>query len=155
MYFIINGIDEFDGIFEELLELIMVNISSSPYLKFVLSSRPIPICIDFFSQHAKLRVQDLTRDNIRLYVEDKLAGNVHIVSPKRDRRGALATKLVTEVCDKAFGVSFWVVLVVRSLLQGLRNFDRISDLRGYSAHLRMYERRLRGVVQNRLSYLLI
>jgi hypothetical protein len=127
MCFFIDGIDEFDGIFEELLELIMA-ISSSPYVKFVLSSRPIPICVDFFSQHAKLRLQDLTHDDIRLYVEDKLAGNVYMSRLKKTE-GALATNLVTEVCDKASGVFLWVMLVVRSLLQGLRNFDRISDLR--------------------------
>lgn len=127
MCFFIDGIDEFDGIFEELLELIMA-ISSSPYVKFVLSSRPIPICVDFFSQHAKLRLQDLTHDDIRFYVEDKLAGNVHM-SRLKETEGALATNLIMEVCDKASGVFLWVMLVVRSLLQGLRNFDRISDLR--------------------------
>jgi hypothetical protein len=125
--FFIDGIDEFEGNFEELLDLI-TSISCSLHVKFVLSSRPIPICVDTFSQHARLRLQDLTYNDIRFYVEDKLANSPHI-SRLRETQETLTTDLVAEVCDKASGVFLWVILVVRSLLEGFRNFDGISDLR--------------------------
>jgi hypothetical protein len=40
-----------------------------------------------------------------------------------------ARELVTEIVTKASGVFLWVMVVVRSLLQGLRNRDDIEDLR--------------------------
>jgi hypothetical protein len=39
-----------------------------------------------------------------------------------------APQFVTEIVDRTSGVFLWVKLVVRSLLDGLSNFDRISDL---------------------------
>lgn len=45
------------------------------------------------------------------------------------REPIAATELVSEISVKASGVFLWVMLVVRSLLQGLRNYDRVSDLR--------------------------
>jgi hypothetical protein len=37
-------------------------------------------------------------------------------------------ELVTSITAKASGVFLWVILVVRSMLEGLENFDRIADL---------------------------
>jgi hypothetical protein len=39
-----------------------------------------------------------------------------------------AANLVKNVADKSSGVFLWVVLVVRSLIEGLRDGDRLSDL---------------------------
>jgi hypothetical protein len=52
-----------------------------------------------------------------------------------------AADLVDEIVTKASGVFLWVILVVRSLLGGLRNGDDVNDLR----------RRLRGLPTDRAS----
>jgi 23S rRNA C2498 (ribose-2'-O)-methylase RlmM len=40
-----------------------------------------------------------------------------------------AAELVGEIANKASGVFLWVMIVVQSLLEGLRDADRLSDLR--------------------------
>jgi hypothetical protein len=40
-----------------------------------------------------------------------------------------ATSLVEEIVEKCAGVFLWVVLVVKSLISGLRNGDGITHLR--------------------------
>jgi hypothetical protein len=122
----IDGLDEYDGDHNELCNL-FTQIAASPYIKIVLSSRPIPACVEAFSHCAKLRLQDLTYDDIQLYVETKLSGhpNIHKLEALE---GPATTELVTEITKKASGVFLWVMLVVKSLLQGLQNFDHIADL---------------------------
>ena len=44
------------------------------------------------------------------------------------RNPAQVETLVAEITKKASGVFLWVILVVKSLLEGLRNHDRIADL---------------------------
>jgi hypothetical protein len=123
----IDGVDEYDGDHTQIVELLTV-IASSQCVKAVLSSRPVPVCVDAFSQYETLHLQDLTYDDIQLYVEDSLGKHPNMMRMKA-REQIAATDLVTEICSKASGVFLWVMLVVRSLLHGLRNHDRISDLR--------------------------
>lgn len=119
---LIDGIDEYEGDHSELSELLS-SVSSSTHVKIIISSRPIPACVDAFSLCPSLRLQDLTHDDIQLYVEDKLKA-------KLDKSGRLETAdIIAELVEKASGVFIWVVLAVRSLLNGLRNHDRIEDLR--------------------------
>jgi len=74
-----------------------------------------------------LRLQDLTFDDIQRYINDNLHYNNKMVQLAHDESGA--QNLVLEIVNKAEGVFLWAKLVVHSLLQGLRNFDHISDLR--------------------------
>jgi hypothetical protein len=123
---IIDGLDEYDGDYTELCDL-FTQVAASPHLKIVLSSRPIPACIEAFSHCAKLCLQDLTYDDIHLYVESKLGShpNIHKLEALE---GPATTNLVENITKKASGVFLWVMLVVKSLLQGLQNFDHIADL---------------------------
>ena len=75
-----------------------------------------------------LRVQDLTRDDITLYIRETLEQN-DLFNQLRERENAHCIELVEEVVNKAQGVLLWVFLVVRSLITGLTNADRITDLR--------------------------
>ena len=122
----IDGLDEYEGDHTELCEL-FTQVAASPHLKIVLSSRPIPACIEAFSHCAKLRLQDLTYDDIQLFVESKLGShpNIHKLEALE---GPATTDLVENITKKASGVFLWVMLVVKSLLQGLQNFDHITDL---------------------------
>ena len=75
-----------------------------------------------------LRLQDLTRNDIRLYVRGTLEQN-DLFNQLGKRENAHCVELVEEVVSKAQGVFLWVFLVVRSLIMGLTNADRITDLR--------------------------
>jgi hypothetical protein len=61
-------------------------------------------------------------------VKDNLEQDLRFKRLKR-QDGLATTELVEEIRSKSCGVFLWVYLVVRSLLRGLRNSDRIPDLR--------------------------
>jgi hypothetical protein len=78
----IDGIDEYKGDYFELLG-IFSSIESSSCAKAVLSSRPTPECIAAFSHCQSLRLQDLTRDDIRFYVDQQLMKRRHVQDMRR------------------------------------------------------------------------
>ena len=122
--FFIDGIDEFDTDHAGITQLF--SSISSPHIKVVLSSRPLPVCYDVFGNCPGLRLQDLTIDDIRSYTNQKVRAH------KRwremvEEEGQKAERLVDEIAEKAEGVFLWVVLAVASLLEGLRNYDRLGD----------------------------
>lgn len=123
--FLIDGLDEFDGDYEEIIDLF--RDISSDHVKMCLSSRPLTIFQKRLGGYPGLRLQDLTSDDIRLYVAERLAdspGMRFMQAKHPERTGTLVTKIV----DKASGVFLWVTLVVKSLLNGLVNNDTISNL---------------------------
>jgi hypothetical protein len=87
-----------------------------------MSSRPIIEPMEALASFPGLRLQDLTRDAIRTHVED------HLKDRLAKRSLEMSMVLADEVAEKSSGVFLWVVLVVQSLVQGLRNGDRISEL---------------------------
>jgi len=125
--FFIDGLDEYEGDHTELVNVLQT-FTTSPDVKICVSSRPWNIFELAFGQEytKKLHVEDLTRDDIKLYVQNTLEENpLYRHLKKRDNR---CEALVQEIVEKANGVFLWVFLVVRSLLQGLTNADRVSDL---------------------------
>ncbi|KAK8029926.1 hypothetical protein PG993_011217 [Apiospora rasikravindrae] len=68
--FFIDGLDEFHGAHHDLIELI--ETTWSPSVRFVVSSRPITACLDVFNSHPNLRLQDLTGEDGRHYIQDQL-----------------------------------------------------------------------------------
>lgn len=86
-------------------------VSRSRNIKVCLSSRPWPVFRDAFHGLPSLALQDLTYNDIEAYINSALEENI-----------------LTEIVQRASNVFLWVVLVVRSLLQGLRNQDGINDL---------------------------
>ncbi|KAI0386447.1 hypothetical protein F5Y04DRAFT_276054 [Hypomontagnella monticulosa] len=121
-FFMIDGLDEFDGDHQEIINLI-ISSARNPNVKFLVSSRPIPACVDAFSMCPTLQLHDLTHDDIQKYVEDLLQDSF------KKRHTLEMPQLVEEVVEKACGVFLWVVLVARSLLTGLRNYDNVQELR--------------------------
>lgn len=105
----------------------MPHAASSDSIKILLSSRPIPPCVQSFSACPKLRLQDLTSDDVKRYVEDKLGRDALMRKLEKADR-AVTLQLNNGVTSKASGVLLWVVLVVRRLLNGLQDYDARSDL---------------------------
>ena len=96
----IDGLDEFKGDVDELLDIIK-DISNSPNIKFCLSSRPWNVFEDALGKNdeSKLYLEDLTRNDIQRFVFDKL-GRLLIDSYPDDTIGK-SRNLLHEVIDKA------------------------------------------------------
>lgn len=126
--FFIDGLDEYEGDHEELVEILRA-IADSRHIKIVASSRPHYEFKDAFGKQPwALHLQDLTASDILLYVRDNLEQDSRFQNLKIQDTFT-ANTFVQEILLKSEGVFLWVFLVVRSLLRGLRNEDRISDLR--------------------------
>ena len=139
--FLIDGLDEYRGHQEELLELIKV-ISSSTSMKLCVSSRPWPQFAEAFgSSPWQLSVHDLTRNDIHRYVVDKLGANSRYIEleARHPQQTASLTQEITQVAD---GVFLWVYFAIRDLLRGLAKFDSLSDLVA----------RLKGIPKNLEDY---
>ncbi|KAK5653995.1 hypothetical protein OQA88_7671 [Cercophora sp. LCS_1] len=103
----IDGLDEYQGDHRELLSLLQA----------------------FEDAQWKLKLQDLTRDDIRKYTMDILCPEQPKYPWLKVHDRAVASSLVEEICDRAQGVFLWVFLVARSLSRGLANGDSMADLR--------------------------
>ena len=125
--FFIDGLDEYEGKPGDIIRLIEL-LKSTLQVKICLSSRPWNEFEKDFGQDKskKLYMQDLTRGDIELYVRDILENDVGFQELKQ--RDSHCLDLIQDVVDAAKGVFLWVFLVVRSLLEGLTNADRIVDL---------------------------
>jgi hypothetical protein len=124
--FFIDGLDEFKGELDALVSLVR-RISQYPNVKICVLSRPWMIFEDNFRAKPQLMLQDLTFADIRKYVEDHLTDSPAFVE-LRYTDEKYAASLVENVVKKSSGVFLWVVLVVKSLLEGLRDGDHLSDL---------------------------
>ncbi|KAL8794629.1 MAG: hypothetical protein Q9195_002825 [Heterodermia aff. obscurata] len=127
--FFVDGLDEFEGDEAALTEIIdlFCKIAEKEHVKVCLSSRPWLVFEDAFQSRPSLRLQDLTRNDIRNYVQIEVSHSNKFRKLQKKNFEQCAN-LINEIVDKAAGVFLWVHLVVRSLLQGLRNEDRIRDL---------------------------
>ncbi len=117
----IDGLDEFDEGEADLLQLINA-LQSRPSVKICASSRPSQYFINAFKDSAQLKLQDLTRRDIKIYVTDRLQMNPEMATllQQDPRRGNWLIKIVIA---KAEGVFLWVELAVKILLKGLTNKD--------------------------------
>ncbi|VUC25231.1 unnamed protein product [Clonostachys rosea] len=122
----VDGLDEYDGDHYEIAEM-FEQFSQSPNVKLCLSSRPLLAFEQAFEGQPSLRLQDLTARDIRYYVKENLYRHKYMMALSKENPGQVAN-LVSDVVEKARGVFLWVKLVVKSLLRGLSDYNRISDL---------------------------
>ncbi|KAK1455767.1 hypothetical protein CMEL01_04527 [Colletotrichum melonis] len=131
--FFIDGLDEYtdrakryDNTFEGLLR-VLKDFASSPSIKICASSRPWDAFLDAFgAQPWQLRMEDLTRDDIRHYVTDILCNNDDFTAlTKQDDR---CSRVAETIVDRAQGVFLWIYLVVESLKNGLAKGDTFTEL---------------------------
>ncbi|KAJ3546378.1 hypothetical protein NM208_g2021 [Fusarium decemcellulare] len=128
---LIDGLDEYDGSEDELdgLVALLQTWAQLPNIKICVSTRPWTVFEANFGrgQVPSLRLQDLTSDDIELYVEDSF-NHSSLMSISRQANPHLVTDLHSSIVKKAEGVFLWVYLVVKSLINGLRNGDELSVL---------------------------
>ncbi|KAF5501329.1 Vegetative incompatibility protein HET-E-1 [Colletotrichum siamense] len=127
-FFIVDGLDELDGDCSEMTSYLLRAFSQGPHIKACVSSRPWLVFENSFRRKPSLKMEDFTKKDITLFATEKLTENTTFAQLQRlDDKGARA--LIDEVSRKASGVFLWVTLVVKSLLEGLRDGDKIQDLR--------------------------
>ncbi|KAM6540372.1 hypothetical protein FALCPG4_002090 [Fusarium falciforme] len=124
----VDGLDEFEGDLEPLISTMHNVISQSSSVKLCTASRPWNEFQEAFRDAPSLRLQDLTRSDIQKYVEARFNENQKYMA-LRDRETGLTEHLISSVVSKASGVFLWVKIVVSSLLAGLSQADRPSDLK--------------------------
>jgi hypothetical protein len=128
MFLLIDGLDEYNGNYSEQLELVTFICSLlSSNVKICVSSRPWNVFADTFNARPSLRLENLTYADISYYISSELSNNLGFVALERGDP-EFASSLIDNVSTKASGVFLWVVLVVQSLLQGLTDGERLSDL---------------------------
>ncbi|KAF5688065.1 heterokaryon incompatibility protein het-E-1 [Fusarium denticulatum] len=121
----IDGLDEFDGDCNALISLVQVCIASS--MKVCISSRPWTEFENAFGDYPRLKMEDLTYDDITRYVVSKFEANSQFTRFQK-LHPQFAGDLSQSIADKASGVFLWVTIVVASLLAGMMAGDRVEDL---------------------------
>jgi hypothetical protein len=69
--FFIDDLDEFLGNHRDGIAFVQ-KLATSANIKVLLSSRPIDTCVAAFASRPKLALQDLTKHDIQLYVDDTI-----------------------------------------------------------------------------------
>lgn len=125
--FLIDGLDEFDGDCAELAGFLLGILEARSNVKMCLASRPWLVFEDAFRRQPSLRMEDLTKKDIQRFASEKLDEHP-MFAQLREIDGGSAKVLINEVTEKSVGVFLWVRLVVKSLLEGLRDGDTLEDL---------------------------
>ena len=125
--FLIDGLDEYSGDYDELLEDLR-QLATSPHIKITAASRPWNMFEDAFGQDPTmmLTMEDLTSDDIAAYARDTLESDERfMILTKGDDE---AEGLINEVIERANGVFLWVHLVVIQLRKLLADGDGLEDI---------------------------
>lgn len=122
----IDGLDEFHGPPLELIKF--VRNLTMPNVKVCASSRPWNEFQDAFDHGPYLRVERLTREDIKNFVSAELAICPAFADYGHTQIG-FSARLTEDIRNKSDGVFLWVYLVTRSVTQGITNGERPSDLR--------------------------
>ncbi|KAK6950716.1 hypothetical protein Daesc_007241 [Daldinia eschscholtzii] len=127
LFIFIDGLDEYSGEHEALLEIIK-SLGKLSNIKLCVASRPWLDFIDAFEDSPwKLYLQDLTNSDIETYVHAHLESHSRFKQLSvRDENAARG--LVEKITTRAQGVFLWVHLVVKSMIRGLINADSMRDL---------------------------
>ncbi|KAH6887618.1 prion-inhibition and propagation-domain-containing protein [Thelonectria olida] len=124
--FFIDGLDEFVGDYGDGIAFVQ-RLAENEHFKIILSSRPIPACVAAFRTLPRLQLQDLTRDDIQAYVDDRVGRHPSMRRHTRrfpEESGSLLRELVQKSC----GVWLWIILACRSICSGFDDHDRLSEI---------------------------
>ena len=124
--FFIDGLDEFIGNYSALIEMIEDMIQSSN-VKICVSSRPYRPFVHAFGRFPKLKLQDLTEQDIREYARDRLSS-----LPRTELLVAGHLTWIPDTVDKilakADGVFLWVRLAIDDQIEGAKDEDSPEQL---------------------------
>ena len=129
----LDGLDEYGGEKDLLLDWIF-KLRALNGVKICLSSRPEEAYRNALKQVPQLRLQDLTQNDIRIYIHDRLEVRLPSSSSEHDPRATQSERLsghdlMHDLWQKASGVFLWVRLVVHDLLQGVEAGETLRQLK--------------------------
>ena len=126
----VDGLDEFEGTEENRTKIIelLKRLAAAENVKVCVSSRPWRVFGDQFREYPTILLEKLNEHDIRMYVEDIFGVNDYSRRLKCTKERE-CVDLISKVTGKSEGVFLWVYLVVRLLLNGLRDHEKLSSLR--------------------------
>ncbi|KAI0503221.1 hypothetical protein F5B22DRAFT_560661 [Xylaria bambusicola] len=131
-FFSIDGLDEFDPQVSTTHVQSLIDfthfLEKCDNVKILVSSRPLPEFERGYSGRPFLKVQDLTREDIRRYAHEKLMDHPRMKMLERKDPESTGS-LLNSIVDSSLGVFLWVRVVTESLIEGLTNYDDIDDLK--------------------------
>lgn len=127
--FFVDGLEEFKLLPTETLDIVR-GLCARDGIKVCVASRPWLEFNDALDSFPMLRLQNLTGDDMKKFVE----GSFHDNRGFREQRQVFPKQvnaLVQEAVEKADGVFLWSCIVVRDLVQGFTQGDglpRLADI---------------------------
>ncbi|KAM0715897.1 hypothetical protein Q7P37_008411 [Cladosporium fusiforme] len=106
MFLLVDGLDEFEGDYTELLKAIL-KVGTNRNTKMCLSSRPEAVLISRLEAYPSIRLQDLNFNDVERSVQSKF-----------DDAGFTLEIMARDVALYAEGVFLWAVLVSKQLIEG-------------------------------------
>ncbi|KXS95849.1 hypothetical protein AC578_1179 [Pseudocercospora eumusae] len=147
--FLIDGLDEFDGDHQDLIDYLGA-LHASGRVKLLVSSRPWNVFYAAYDNRPghvwQLRLQDLTSRDIDLFITSRFESDPRFQAmlarePSRDR----FRKFSEQLRKRAEGVFLWVSLVTTTLRRGLGEHDNLS---GLSKRLDLLPKELDAMLQH-------
>jgi hypothetical protein len=128
--FLIDGLDEYSGDAMDILRCLDDLVKNSD-VKLCVSSRPWNAFQNSLGRnYPTIRLENLSRSDISRYVETQIMDGIKMCTYEDEVIVTTeAELLIAEIVKKAEGVFLWIVLVVRSIRQGLTERDPIWMLR--------------------------
>lgn len=112
----IDGLDEFAGDHQQIVDFFKDCVASYPHVKICLSSRPLSTFRAAFGTNPGLELHELTRRDMLHFSQDHLHRDP-LMSQVLTKDEEAASKLIKSIVTAANGVFLWVMLVVKSLLR--------------------------------------
>lgn len=123
--FFIDGLDEFSGDHNKLVQLISTLGRNDIAIKFCIASRP-DRPFEILGCSNMLRLQDLTQSDIRKFVQAKLGRSVQFERLQPEDREC-KRYIFDQVVERADGVFLWVHLAVQTQVIGI-NVDNTFEM---------------------------
>ena len=123
----IDGLDEFDGRYDSVIKMI-TDVSDQKHVKICVSSRPLFAFEEAFIGNPYLRLQDLTYNTIREYVQKQLSDLVQQYGVYNRNSQHSAKRLTDMIVQRADGVFLWAVIATRVVRDGLEGMADLHEL---------------------------
>ncbi|KAK4066779.1 hypothetical protein Trihar35433_7206 [Trichoderma harzianum] len=126
--FFIDGLDEYGGGEEELVNILEFFVSN-PNVKLCVSSRPRMVLDERFQQRRHtLIIHDFTAKDMKMYVRQNLEKNAKFKKLQQSS-SSVCDEIIEKISSQAKGVWLWVYLVTRSLIVEVNRDEGVSTLR--------------------------
>ena len=122
---LIDGVNECEDNPKDIAEYL--RSLASPRVKVLLSSQPLGPFPHVFRGCPTLKLQDLTKDDMDIFIKENLTQHQSMIELRR-KFPRESRELVSNISTKAKGVFLWVKIVVGMLIEGLEDGDNMEEL---------------------------